>query len=517
MIESIVVLCGNKDDRQQWIELLTQEQSSNIVRSPTMSHVSYTKHPFTRLSKYYARLVRKKIISPELMKKLLYLQYIYKPDLSTVKMRKCTVTYTIYPAHSGNSETSTESVSIKEDENATAEKTRSLLKSTLILDVRYAVGCEDLRNLGTETQHVPLGSSSSLGVIDAKDSHRPPTFDTCKSLPCNVQSSTSNLYKFPATNVIVPTMPFCADERDSSDGDPNFEHWTSAVESWDLSPTRRAFEIPSLESLHLTNSSSQLATIEENIFDSEKLGCSGSSGATGRLHPTNASLHSSDSGMADSYRLNSSELNSYYKYYPHSRGRGTHRPQTSGSESDEHNFEHQCICSSPFGSTPRDSDRSIRSTESANSSFVAYCDTSGDKLNNDSRRVDADEENGADADEIVDGAAKVNIPSRLVFDHANRKRHTQPIPCAHRDLLKRVGRHEIRANQLSHSRRIGEHHQRPEKMYTSGLYAHWWLSKKIPGISGITEQGKLLPWHGCFPFISRFSYFLSVSLFIFIF
>lgn len=36
MIESIVVLCATKEDRQRWIELLVQEQSTGLLRSPTM-------------------------------------------------------------------------------------------------------------------------------------------------------------------------------------------------------------------------------------------------------------------------------------------------------------------------------------------------------------------------------------------------------------------------------------------------------------------------------------------------
>ncbi|KAK0158126.1 hypothetical protein PV328_009167 [Microctonus aethiopoides] len=44
MIERIVVLCINKDERQQWIEYLTQHQATSLLRSPVISH-SYGKIP----------------------------------------------------------------------------------------------------------------------------------------------------------------------------------------------------------------------------------------------------------------------------------------------------------------------------------------------------------------------------------------------------------------------------------------------------------------------------------------
>ena len=512
MIESIVVLCSNKEDRQQWIEHLTQDQTSSLVRSPTMSHVSRSKQPFTRLSKYYARLVRKKVITPQLMKKLLYLQYIYKPDLTIVKMRKCTVTYTIYPTQSQHSVSS----SVREDTTG-RERKNSVLKSTLMLDVRYAVDCQDLRNLGTETTHVPLGSSSSLGLIDSScRNNRPPTYETCKSLPSVVQSAsglTPHLYKFHGSNIIVPTLPLRDNSDNDSEDDCNFEHWSLAMNTVDWStiePPRNFYELSSLESVRLGNSPSQLTTIQENAFDTEKMDCCSSSG-TGRLLPTIGSLHSSDSGMADSYRLNSSDMNSCYRYIlAHPRGRDdeTNLAQTSHSDSDndERNFEHQCICSSPFGSTPRDSDRSFESTESANSSFVAYKSTTIGK-------EDPSENNNENV--ACAAMTSMQITPKFVFDNANRKRSTQPIPYAHRNVYKRVGRREMRDIKRT-AIHLNYDPEQPTEIYTSGLYAHWWLKKKIPGISGILEQGKLLPWHGCFPFFYH-SYKLKIYICIYIF
>ncbi|KAK0163659.1 hypothetical protein PV327_007320 [Microctonus hyperodae] len=44
MIERIVVLCINKDERQQWVEYLTHHQATSLLKSPIISH-SYGKIP----------------------------------------------------------------------------------------------------------------------------------------------------------------------------------------------------------------------------------------------------------------------------------------------------------------------------------------------------------------------------------------------------------------------------------------------------------------------------------------
>ncbi|XP_074112418.1 rho-type guanine nucleotide exchange factor isoform X1 [Cotesia typhae] len=41
MIESIVVLCAHKEERSHWIELLTQDQSSNLLKSSSMSNTNH--------------------------------------------------------------------------------------------------------------------------------------------------------------------------------------------------------------------------------------------------------------------------------------------------------------------------------------------------------------------------------------------------------------------------------------------------------------------------------------------
>lgn len=422
MIESIVVLCGSKEERQHWIDFLSQDQAVGLVRSPTMPQVSYTHPPFTRLSRYFARLVRKKIIHPELLKRLLYLQYIFKPDLSNVKMRKCLVTYTIYPTPSRAS-----SEIVSSDEKPLREP-KPLRKSTLKLDVRYVV---DEIPLEVERLQLPPANSVSVAAIgsmqEARDRFAP---ESSKSLPAKVSPS----------NCIVPNFDFVSDREDPNESydlnlcDANAKNWKS------IDPCRRAAR---------------------------------------RAEEAATSPRSSDSGMADSFRHHSSENHSCY-----SRARC---PRTSHSESenDENKFEHQCICTSPFGSTPRESGESEESSPNADKSLLSFKPLTEVCLERD--EDDTDEDRPCTGDENLAFFRTTNA------DDARRKRFTQPIPCDRRDAVRKVHRRRVPVGETQQSP------AEPREVFTSGLYAHWWLKKTIP-LSETTDQGKL-PWHGWF---SRF-------------
>ncbi|KAK0163662.1 hypothetical protein PV327_007320 [Microctonus hyperodae] len=387
MIERIVVLCINKDERQQWVEYLTHHQATSLLKSPIISHVSYNNHPFTRLARFFAKLVRKKIIYPELMKKLLYLQYIYKPNLSNVKMRKCAVTYKIYPViNSGEyksssspssslSSSSSSSASLSNNENnyknlqVLMEKSQPRLKSSLMLDVRYATKSNDNRDLSDHLIQMPLiGPSTSLGNLETNSSNmHESTFVTYHSLPNTLLSTNnlmSNLRHQPTQNDIFATLPVHQkfDVYDETMNDAyQFKHWCPVIENWKSIVLNRDQEISiSSEIIHTGHLPSHLTTITENVLDTNE--CSGKINT--QLLPINASVHSSDSGMADSYHITSSELNYCHRYYPRRRSKYNDRAQMSHSESenDENSFEHQCICSSPFDSTPRQSKQSGQSS-----------------------------------------------------------------------------------------------------------------------------------------------------------
>ncbi|KAL6443284.1 hypothetical protein ACFW04_002882 [Cataglyphis niger] len=444
MIESIVVLCATKEERQRWIDLLIQEQgTSSLLKSPTVSRVSCHHPPYARLSRYFAKLVRKKIIYPELMKKLLYIQYVLKPDLSNVKMRKCNVTYIILTASSsGRSESNTST------EINVQEEPRILRKSSLILDVRYVIDNTDLSTVG-------LANTSSLTNFAPRVDRY--TFESSKSLP--------------AVSTMSHVLPLASSKS-----------YTSKFHTRSNEFCREHLEIPNeQEHSSLTMNYSKTIEFYPKMSEIQYSATSNQTNNIKRETCANTSLRSSDSGMAESYCLNSSEINSCYKSYASSHTKYTDPVRTSHSESDndENKFEHQCICTSPFGSTPRDSAHSLASSKNI------------DECTNLARSSDSDANN--DSNNSEKKIQDTILPYPLInYGNVEGKRYTQPIPYAHQCVIKKIGRHVVRPIQP-----IMEERDEPtNQVYSSGLYAHWWLKKPIP-IFGYTEQGKL-PWHGCF-------------------
>ncbi|XP_076657818.1 rho-type guanine nucleotide exchange factor isoform X1 [Halictus rubicundus] len=449
MIESILVLCTTKEDRQCWIELLMQEQaSSNLVKSPsTTSRVSCNLPPYTRLSRYFAKLVKRKLIRPELLKKLLYVQYVLKPDLSNVKVRRPNITtYALHPLRSSEECLSKDSDTTSSEAKETMENQRydepiTLRKSTLTLEVKYALGDMDLSTVG-------ITNSSTLTEF-ASDRNSPS--ESSKSLPVSVF----------ARDPAVPDVVAAGYELHPP---------LSLTSVRDLSRKR-----PGDAKRHLTATTvvvSQEARVQEQQSSVVSVGRSinrtRSEDDEHRCDPEHethgrSSIHSSDSGMVECYRLNSCKSCIGNKYQAGVPGRHSFYE----SENDENKFEHQCICTSPFDSTPRDSahlsDLSRNADHASSSSICKVARPLGD----------------VDETEVEEDVADTR-PDKLGHS-ATQKRFTQPIPYAHQNVVKKVGRKPIQPN-AKHD--YGE----PGRVYTSGLYAHWWLKKSIP-ISGCTDQG----------------------------
>lgn len=461
MIESIVVLCVTKEERQRWIDLLNQEQGTSLLKSPSLSRVSCHHPPYARLSRHFAKLVRRKIIYPELMKKLLYIQYILKPDMSNVKMRKCKVTYTILPLHNSeesDSDVPTESCNVQ-------EQSRVLRKSTLIMDVRYVVDNTDLSTVGIVDNSLLTNFASRVDRGDRC------TFENSKSLPADATMS-HVLPNVPlaSRSCTLNYRPHCGNEFCREHLEMPYERERCGLTVNYLKAIELCTDLPN-RNMPIRYS---MTSAQRDNYDSMK----------GEFRETcaNASLRSSDSGMAESYRLNSSEINSCYKSYGSSHTKCTDPVRTSHSESenDENKFEHQCICTSPFGSTPRDSSHSLTSSKNIDEcTSIARPGVSNIGIN----------DNMSNSEKEIQETVATHSP--ISYESLKEKRYTQPIPYAHQCIIKKVGRRVVRPIQP-----IMEESDEPtNQVYSSGLYAHWWLKKTIP-ISGCTEQGKL-PWHGC--------------------
>jgi len=461
MIESIVVLCTTKEERQRWIDLLIQEQGTSLLKSPTMSRVSCHHPPYARLSRYFAKLVRRKIIYPELMKKLLYIQYVLKPDLSDVKMRKCNVTYNIFPAHSSKG-----SESDTVTESNIEEESRIMCKSSLMLDVRYVVDNTDLSTVGI------ANTSSLTNFAERVDCDNRCTFEISKSLPAGA-----------TMNYVLANVPLASSKSYTTNLQACYNDF--GRERFEISHDRQHSDLTKnyLKGIEIYPTRSDVSVREHDSMSFVQKDNSDSIEKEFREPCANTSLRSSDSGMAESYHLNSSEIYSCYKSYTSSHTKCTDPIRTSHSESDndENKFEHQCICSSPFGSTPRDSSHSLASSKN-----IDEC-TNLTKPNNVGRDINNDSNNsGKKIEETILTYPLIN------YGNAQGKRYTQPIPYVHQCIIKKVGRRVVRPIQPI----MEEHNESTNQVYSSGLYAHWWLKKPIP-IFGCTEQGKL-PWHGCF-------------------
>lgn len=439
MIESIVVLCATKEERQRWIDLLIQEQGTSPLKSPTVSRVSCHHPPYARLSRYFAKLVRRKVIYPELVKKLLYMQYVLKPDMSDVKMRKCNVTYVILTARSsGGSESDTSA------ESNVQEEPRVLRKSSVILDVRYVIDDTDLSTVG-------LANTSSLTNFAPRVDRC--TFETSKSLPADA------------------TMSHVLPLASSKSYTPKFQVRYNEY-------FREHLEIPHDQEQNGLTKYSKTIELYPKMSEVQYSATLAEKDSVKELRQTcaNTSLRSSDSGMAESYRLNSSEINFCYKSYASSHTKYTDPVRTSHSESDndENKFEHQCICTSPFGSTPRDSAHSLGSSKNIECTNLAKASD-----------IDSNANNNPNNSEKKIQETGLTLPL-INYGNVQGKRYTQPIPYAHQCVIKRIGRRVVRPIQP-----IMEERDEPtNQVYSSGLYAHWWLKKPIP-IFGYTEQGKL--------------------------
>lgn len=123
MIEEIIAICQTKEDQQMWINDINKQisfakqsslapsNSSSVIKMPPfMTGKSHSANvpkppphavssiPYIHLTMYFARLVRKKIITRKILKKLLYKEYINRYNTEHVPRRRVHRSeYIIYP------------------------------------------------------------------------------------------------------------------------------------------------------------------------------------------------------------------------------------------------------------------------------------------------------------------------------------------------------------------------------------------------------------------------------------
>lgn len=501
MIENILVFCATKEDQQRWIKLLIQEQTtnSNLVKSSMTSRVSYNLPPYVRLSRYFAKLVKKKIIRLEILKKLLYLQYILKPDMSNVKMRKTNITtYILHPMQTNSQDCcsqNSENIALNniKTKHLPVETTQTMLrKSTLILEVKYALEDIDLSTIGlahdsclTEpTQNGIREISKSLPFIGIESSIN--NFMNNNNINNNFVDLSQSLYRSRFTN-LIHSYPIGSNFH--QDIYPSFNEMEKRIDSikcWkgkefiDEQITKNSIHH---SSVFMCNSNINKHYCQFQTYIPKKIY------QTSDFQANVISVGSLDSGMVESYRLNSSEINSSCKLctYVDNKYNVEHpiRIYSSESENDESKFEYQCVCTSPFGSTPRNSVHLCSlSKHIENAQDPSMCKTNIKDHN--SKHILA-------TNEIQTQINTIYVPLNK-YEHKVQKRFTQPIPYIHQTIVRKVGRRVIQPNHPI----VKNNYNGTSQIYKSGLYAHWWLKKFIP-LSGCSDQGKL-PWHGCFIF-----------------
>lgn len=185
-----------------------------------------------------------------------------------------------------------------------------------------------------------------------------------------------------------------------------------------------------------------------------------------------SSRRSSDSGMAGSCTLNSPDLGDITNREHYSLPSYPQRDVVSLSEIDACNFEAQCRCTSPFGSTPR------TSCQASTSDHVVEIQDSTTSItsstNSDSSPFETpcpwESEN-----QIYEKVMKMKCEVRQRRERLRNK------------LMSR----SCENFQLSEASEDSESEEDAQKLvYTSGLYAHWWLKAKLPNevLRGILEE-----------------------------
>lgn len=179
-----------------------------------------------------------------------------------------------------------------------------------------------------------------------------------------------------------------------------------------------------------------------------------------------SSRRSSDSGMAGSCTLNSPDLalnNEDLPSYPQ-------RDVVSLSEIDACNFEAQCRCTSPFDSTPR------TSCQASTSDHIVEIQDSTTSITSSTNSDCSPFETPCpweSENQIYEKVMKMKCEVRQRREH----------------LKKKLSR-SCDNFQLSEASEESESEEEDTPIYSSGLYAHWWLKAKLPNevLKGILEE-----------------------------
>lgn len=426
MIEEIIAICQTKEDQQTWIEKINKQ--INAVKQPTSICISspskatnfftpsnsptvipkppphaVSSIPYIHLTMYLARLVRKKIITRKVLKKLLYKDFMSRYNTDNVPRRRVhRAEYVIFadkPTYTWISSSTTDSeiapvkkekqsaeryrkessIRVTDDESIGSEASSSfdyiekpVFRTTLTFDgdtsrVRYGTelkcmpnfACEDISKMDDDTEIKYDLSGSQNFQSEVRQSE--PILGRESVLDFDLHSSCMNTgFKSFSINFGNVRTDWSSNSHAHDLKSVPAKHNVSTSSS-DVIPCQKKY----------CSSYNISSPVVSTYDDSEHSSAIGSR----KTHPepttirvatndsSKLSLRSSDSGLAD---ITSPLVN-------------TPTPGAANTESDgSSNFETQCVCTSPFDPTP-------------------YCSTADDKMYTSERTVETNTEDGEGA------------------------------------------------------------------------------------------------------------------------
>lgn len=327
MIERILAICQTKEDQQTWVDLIRQQIRNVRVSSPLPTSparptppphsppVSEYSSPYSRLAAHFARLVKKGVITRKVLKKLLYSEFLGVKTDSVSRRGSHRTECVIYPQKAVQTWVSeSDSSDGESDSESELEGKKSLSKLNVLCS---SVGSD---------------ASSCLGYVKG-------TYRSTLTISRPAAGICSDLTRMDSNTAMQPafnTLDYC-----------NFNY-----------NQHQSLPVPSNTSHHIQPAHSSCLTLPPNpVSVAEIITDPISPSSDEQVRPIHRSFsyhyirndecqysgshRSSDSGLADIASPDLTTPGPDLSLPPESEGSG--------------NYEAQCVCTSPFGSTPRTS------------------------------------------------------------------------------------------------------------------------------------------------------------------
>lgn len=491
----------------------------NFRYTPTFPPDSYpSASPYAHLTRYYRQMVKLKMITSRLLKRLLYSEFLSSLDLSTVKRRQHRVEYTltlgsscrasIIACDSDSNDSSSDNDSSSEsdvksrrhnvvDSNTSSDnpfgyiryyntqtgtvqqyesfidygevgevkpKTAKLeltkqaseaSEASSAVEARPAyAACEDLLHLDSETLMKPSSIPVARQSLPPKlvvDKYNVNSLTTICTPQREGSSSSSTTTHSSSLNLIVNPVPL---------PDAVLAELLYNFDDVEILKPPRSYRNASQNTANSSGGDSKKSNSLRRCISYQYLPVNQPDPCKCYTEPHCSSVHSADSGMADSYTLNSPDIPPIRCSSEMSNLLGDLAKFCENPEMEATTFESQCRCTSPFGSTP---------TTSCQASITT-------SVNDPVLPLPLPQESERQIHSKIAEMLPLRLPKCKSLSAINKQ---LPALSTHEESSERSG------------------------TFKSGLYAHWWLKAKIPvevvrGIYEETRSGKGVLFVFCF-------------------